>query len=271
MTASRKTIVAFFGITRSLSYTIDAINENVLEPARATGPASVCCHFFSQNTIENNRTAESGALDPNEYRLLEPDRIEFSEPDGFLAEVGFDEIKSFGDHWHDEFRTVRNLLHQLYSLRRVTRLALEEGAETVLFCRPDLDYHDSFLPVLERLGDLTEPVILLPRWQRHKGGFNDRLSVCLGKEAIETYGNRLDDALPFCRELGVELHSERLIRYAVTKHRIRAAPLNIRASRVRSDGRVVNEDFSERSWEMFRNAVRFQRMMTGQSVGTSGN
>jgi len=211
--------------------------------------------------IENSRTSEHGELDPTEYNLLEPDRVELSEPNEFLNDAGFEKIKEFGDHWEDDFKTVSNLLHQLYSLKRVTALAVEEGAGVVVFCRPDLKYHDSFLKDMERAKSVEDPTVLLPRWQRHKGGFNDRFAICIGTEAIAAYGNRLDMAIPFCRELNIELHSERLIRFAMSKSGIRLEKLRVLASRVRSDGRVVDEQFSEHSWKMFRNSLRFGRMM----------
>ena len=261
MPSNSEIVVAFFGITRSLGYTIDSINENVLDAARSCGATSVCCHFFRLIQIKNGRTSESGALDPTEYKLLNPDRVELTEPDVILADIGFDEIKAFGDHWKDGFKTVSNLLHQLYSIKRVTALALEEGAEIVAFCRPDLRYHDSMLDGLRRAQMVKRPTVLLPRWQRHKGGFNDRFAICVGRPAIKAYGNRLDEALQFCRDLDVELHSERLIRYALSKSGVHLEKLNVRASRIRSDGRMVEEDFSERSWKMLRNSIRFQRIM----------
>lgn len=261
MTSELKIAVAFFGITRSLRHTIGSVNEKLLEPARSHRNTVVCCHFFHQKHIDNARTSERGALDTSEYKLLSPDRAEFSEPQKILADIGFEEIKTFGDHWCDDFKTLSNLLHQLYSLKRVTRLVREEGADVVAFCRPDLMYHDSFGPALDRALAVSKPSVFLPRWQRHKGGFNDRFAIASGKEAIEAYGGRLDHALSFCRKLSLELHSERLIRFAMSNSLVSIEKLSVRASRVRNDGRMVDEDFSERSWKMLRNAIRFQRLL----------
>lgn len=256
-----KIALAFFGITRSLSYTIGSIRSNLLDPARECGEVSVCCHFFSQQSIDNPRTGERGELNPHEYALLDPDRLELSEPLAILKDAGFEEIKTYGDHWNDGFKTVSNLLHQLYSLKAVTRLALEENPDVVVYCRPDLEYHDSFLGDLRRATAVRKPTVMLPRWQRHKGGFNDRFAICVGERAAKAYGNRLDCALPFSRELKLELHSERLIRYALMKSDVGVEKLDVRASRVRADGQQVKEDFSENSWKQFRNAVRFRRIM----------
>lgn len=262
MLKTTRIAIAFFGITRSLSYTIESIRDNVLGAARESGDVTVYCHFFQQTMIDNPRTGENQLLDPEEYKLLKPDRIEFSEPMMILNEVGFDEVKTYGDGWHDGFKTVSNLLHQLYSLKVVTQLALVAEPDVIVFCRPDLKYHGSFHDGLERAKEIRKPTVMLPRWQRHKGGVNDRFAICVGASAAKAYGNRLDRALPFCRDLNLELHSERLIRYALEWSGVRVEKLDVRASRVRADGQQVTENFSEHSWKQFRNTVRFRRMMT---------
>ena len=262
--------VAFFGITRSLSYTIGSIRENVLGAARENGDVSVCCHFFRQMTIDNRRTGECGPLNPDEYALLSPDRVEFSEPMAMLQDVGFEQIKAYGDHWNDGFKTVSNLLHQLYSLKAVTRLALETEPDIVVYCRPDLKYHDSLRDGLHRAKEIRKPTVLLPRWQRHKGGFNDRFAICIGAAAAQSYGNRLDRALPFCQDLMQALHSERLIRYALECSGVCVERLDVRASRIRADGQQVVEDFSEKSWKQFRNAIRFRQTLARRSCHGPG-
>lgn len=253
--------VAFFGITRSLSYTIDSIRSNIFASARGYGDVFVCCHFFHQSTINNPRSGEKGLLDPEEYKLLEPDQIEFSKPNTVLEGAGFELIKSFGDHWGDEFKSVSNLLHQLYSLKAATRLALKMKPDIVIFCRPDLLYHDSMRTGIQRALASTQPKVMLPQWQRHQGGYNDRFAICAGDSAIKAYGNRLDQALPFCHELNIKIHSERLTRYALSQSGVRVGKLNVRASRIRSDGGQVAEDFSQHSWKQFRNAARFRQML----------
>ena len=257
----KKIAVAFFGITRSLSYTIDSINRNVLGPARDAADVSVYAHFFDVKTIDNARSGELGKINPDEYKLLEPDWVQFTKPDTILAECGFDEISSFGDHWDDGFKSISNLLHQLYSLKTVTNRLLQDAPDVVVFCRPDLEYHDSMADGLRLATSMEGPLALLPYWQRHKGGLNDRFSICAGEQAISAYGKRLDLALPFCRNMQIELHSERLIRYALAKSDVPIKKLNVRASRVRTDGRMMNEDFTRRAWKTFRNYVRFRRMM----------
>lgn len=257
---SRKKIaIAFFGITRSLHHTISSIECNILEPARRLGEVTTYAHFFDVSKVINARSGESNIIDPEEYRLLKADWVKFSQPKSILEEVQFDDIKVFGDHWGDNFTSAANLVHQLYSLRTVATRLLQDGPDIVIFCRPDLEYHDSFENGLQLAISTTKPLLILPYWQRHKGGLNDRFAICVGEKAATAYGCRLNLALPFCQKLNMEIHSERLVRYSMTKSGVPTRKLDVRASRVRADGRKVDEDFATQSWKMFRNRLKFRR------------
>jgi hypothetical protein len=57
----------------------------------------------------------------------------------------------------------------------------------------------------------------------------------------------------------VKLHWERLLRYSASKLSVPTKKMDVRANRVRADGRMVKQDFSTQSWKMFRNQVRFRQ------------
>ena len=101
-------------------------------------PPKIYAHFFLQKEIDNPRSGEKGILDYEEYRLLPSDWLKLEEPDHCLAQWNFEGLKAWGDSWQDEFRSLRNLIHQLHSLHTVTEAALADGTEVCLFCRPDL-------------------------------------------------------------------------------------------------------------------------------------
>ena len=259
---SRKKIaIAFFGITRSLRHTISSIEQNIFEPAKQIADVTTYAHFFDVANVTNARSGEASAADPEEYKLLNADWVQFSQPNSILKDTDFDEIKKFGDHWNDDFASASNLIHQLYSLKTVTTRVLEDNPDIVIFCRPDLKYHDSFQAGLNQAISASDPSLILPYWQRHKGGLNDRFSICVGEKAVTSYGCRIDLALSFCQKMGLELHSERLLRYSATKLCVPTQKLDVRASRVRAEGHMVEEDFSTQSWKMFRNQIRFRRKM----------
>lgn len=234
--------VCFFGITRSLKHTLPSITRNVLEPAARGGEARIYAHFFDQKRVDNPRSGESGDLDPGEHRLLSPHWLELEPPDAFLESRDFALLKSHGDYWDDGFRSLRNLVHQLHSLDRVTQAVLDDGIEVCLFCRPDLEYHDSLAHVVSRARRDAGPLVQLPYWQSWEG-LNDRFAVATGRTAIAAYGQRIRQALTYCATTSRPLHAERLVEFALREAGVRTRLISPRASRVRVDGRHADEDF----------------------------
>lgn len=241
-------VICFFGITRSLPYTLPSLRDHVLAPAGKLGEVKIYAHFFRENRIVNPRSGEDTPVSADDWQLLDPDWVRLEEPDEFLGQVGAEEIASYGDTWEDNGRSLRNLLHQLRSLDVVSREATANGpADLYIFCRPDLEYHDDFEPVLRgMLGAEAgkNGVVAVPNWQ-HWGGLNDRFAICSGAHAAQVYGGRLHQALEYCRAKQSPLHGENLLRYALQQHGVSVKLVRLRASRVRADGRLKSESFMD--------------------------
>jgi hypothetical protein len=232
--------VVFFGITRSLRFTLDSITRNVIAPARALGTeVGLFGHFYDQNRINNPRSGEVGPLDREEYRLLALDKVERELPGLCFADYPIEELMLNGDFWKNNFRAFRNLVHQLHSLHRATLMAQAYRPDIVVFARPDLCYLNSIAPWLQDLAQDPAPQVLVPDWAQWNG-LNDRLALVRGADAIAAYGHRAKVMLEYCAD-GRMLHSEQLLKHALRDHRTRMIPLY--ASRVRSTGLVVVEDF----------------------------
>ena len=250
----RDVVVCFFGITRALEHTYPSISRNVLAPARSAAEALggrlvVAAHLFEQERIENPRSGESAAAPRGEHRLLAADRLVLERAGGCLAARGHAALAAFGDFWEDGGASLRNLVHQLHSLDRVTDLAFEGGEEPalVIFARPDLEYHDSLAPALEaavrraRAGRPGAPRAWLPAWQAWHGR-NDRFAIC-EPAAARAYGRRIARAGAFCASHG-PLHAERLLGAALREDGVRVARLGARASRMRVGGVRQAENFA---------------------------
>lgn len=245
--ADRKIGICFFGITRSLAYTLPSIEAHVLAPARALGEVRIYAHLFRQDRIENPRTGETGALDPREYELLRADRLELEAPGSCLEKWHFETLKTHGDFWNNGFASLRNLVHQQHSLHRVSSLVLADGdVDICVFVRPDLRYHDSLAEPLRAACRARAGTVFLPRWQPWFG-YNDRFAIAVGAAAIAAYGQRAEAALSYCRDRQAPLHSERMLKYRLVRQGIRVRRIAARASRVRSDGAEFAEDFS---WQL---------------------
>ena len=234
-----KIAICFFGITRSLTYTIDSINEQVIKPAKHIGNVEIFAHFFKQANIDNPRSGEKMSLPTNEHSLLKPDFLQLEEPDFCLEKYDFENLKLFGDFWKDDFYSLRNLIHQLHSLKNVTNIALKSNADIYIFVRPDLKYHNSFNRLLKRASHL-QSFTFIPNWQHWEGGYNDRFAICDQKTA-QKYGNRIDRAGQFCQTFDRPLHSENLLKYSLLTEKIYFT--NLKASRIRADGTQKKEKF----------------------------
>lgn len=225
-----------------MTHTIGSITDNILAPARILGEVRIFAHFFRQATINNPRSGENGALNPDEHALLAPDWLELEAPEHCLEIHRFEEIKAFGDEWQDEFRSLSNLIHQLHSLKRVTEAALKWAPDIYIFVRPDLEYHDSFAPLLTEVSLSGGDSAWYPNWQLC-GGLNDRFLICRGDNVAHAYGARIDVALDFCRKTGNPLRSEKLVAHALKNRGVTVRPMPLRASRVRANGKLHPEKF----------------------------
>jgi hypothetical protein len=248
-----KIIVGFFGIPRSLSYSIESIVENIFEPIRSLGSLVVVCHFFDQKEINNPRSGEFGKLRTDEINLLTPDFLQMEAPNYCLNRWAFDEISTYGDSWGDDFLSLRNLIHQLHSLNELTLMIETMSPDVVLFCRPDLIYHNSFGPVLKQMINSKFNGVYIPFWQWN-GGLNDRFALC-GGESYRVYGKRIELALRYVEQRRKPLHSESLLHFALFSAGIKLKPTLLTASRVRSNGLILKESFSPVSSTMAWSAV----------------
>jgi hypothetical protein len=253
-----KIAVCFFGITRSLSYTISSIESNLLAPCKRIGETENLCHFFRLSVIDNPRSGEKGVLAPDEQALLAPSWLHLEQPEKFLSESPLQQIFDYGDAWGDDFKSLNNLLHQLHSIKMVTQAALAADFDCVVFARPDLLYHDSIRRPLGRvLRSKHNTEVCLPDWQHWEGGYNDRFAICKGKQAIQAYGNRIDMALDYCRNCGAPLHAENLLKHALRSNEIPVSLMTVKASRVRFDGTLKNEIFWPNCGKLGRIRRRF--------------
>jgi hypothetical protein len=236
-----KVAVVFFGITRALRLTLPAITDHLIAPARAIArEVRLFGHFFQQTEISNQRSGETGELDPEEYKLLALNAVELEAPGGCLDLYPMAEMQARGDIWGDDFASFRNLVHQLHSLKRATLLAEAFEPDIVIFARPDLLYHDSMAEHLDFLARAHRQFVLVPDWSQWFG-LNDRFALAKGAEGIAAYGKRADRMGEYCAR-GKRLHSERFLKYALDGQRVRQ--VHLRASRVRSNGLQVLEDFT---------------------------
>lgn len=240
-----KIAVCFFGLSRSLATTHESIARNVVEPCRRHGETVTLAHLYHQSHVQSVRSGENAALDPDDYRLLDLDAValRFTVP-SHLAGI-LEAMKPYGDAWDNGFSSLSNLIRQLYSLSAAFKMAQLHDPDIVLFCRPDLIYHDSLEPVVQALVAEKGDMVALPDWHHWKGGYNDRFALCRGMTAARAYAERLHLVHDYVAAKRKALHSERLLRFALDRAKIPTTIFRQRASRVRAGGLLVEEKFSK--------------------------
>lgn len=255
--------IVFFGITRSLTYTYDSINRNIIDPAKRHGDVTVFGHFYDQQRVVNPRSGEDGFYDVEEYKKIAFDWLKLEKPQDFLQTEGnsnlFSRAKSYGDAWSDDFNSLKNLFHQLWSLKSATQVALEAHPDALfIFCRPDLMYWNGFDSTIASAMRANASTSYIPFWQWH-GGVNDRFSICRGVSAARAYGLRFDFIEKYFDELQLALHSERLLRFSLIKNKVAIKPTLLRASRVRVNGEAKEENFNP--WHELRSRSFYKSLL----------
>lgn len=237
--------IGFFGLTRSLRHTAVAIRTGIYEPLHKSGFITRrAAHFNLPETITNPRSGEFAVVpDRSESALLELDLC-WVEPQKHGSIAGeFDTARALPDAFGDQYRSLANLCQQLHSLRRLWSLLelLEvRDSDLVLLLRADLLYLDMLDPVLHLTPLLDGDVdIIVPGWQSW-GGLNDRFAFCNGR-AARIYATRFCLFTEACSTLG-DMHAERFLRSIVERHGLRIALTDLRAVRVRANGKIAAND-----------------------------
>jgi len=236
-----KIAIGFFGITRSLKWTLTSIKKNIVQPAQQLGDVRIFAHLYYQTHIVNPRSGENDSLDPEEYRLLDCDEVNLEQPGRCLNEARYNWILSHGDAFHDEGKSLANLIHQLHSLQQVGRMIDKWEPDVVIMARPDLMYHDSLYNEIKKQLNRHKSCISIPNWQWF-GGVNDRFAIG-SRESCRAYTNRLDFIQAYIKKTGGPLPAERFLRYCLNEHGIMPRPMRTRASRIRANGTAVEENF----------------------------
>ena len=204
-----KIAVAFYGIPRCTSISGPSIETHLLEPMRAWADVSVVHHLWRIDEVRSARSGENVMLGKDAYTYFDQFGGVVEPPQAFETSSLFEAWKAHGDAFNDNFGSLRNLMHQLQSLRRVTDLIEKMDPDVVVFARPDLQYHDDIPRSACRLVAHLPRTCVVPIWNWW-AGFNDRFAIC-GRSAFKAYGHRLDRALDFAREANSPIHSERLL------------------------------------------------------------
>lgn len=236
-----KIFIGFFGLPRCSAVTVPSIERHILAPCERLGELQIGYHLYHQQRVDNPRSGEQGALPDANYDWFRQ-HLGIIEPASMApVQAVHDGLMPYGDPFEDGFRSYRNLLMQLHSLRQISGQAHAADADVVLYLRPDLCYHDPLEPGVVKACARDARKVFVPDWQ-WGFGINDRFGIC-GRQASQAYGQRLNMASHYCNTKQAPLHSESLLQHVLRSSDLRLRTTRMRASRVRIAGEVKDENF----------------------------
>tara|TARA_A100001015_G_scaffold310292_1_gene411407 strand:+ start:1208 stop:2218 length:1011 start_codon:yes stop_codon:yes gene_type:complete len=123
-----KIAILFWGLTRSLKYTINSINKNIFDILKKNNiDYDIYLHTYKVNKLyTNNRSKEKNVkLDFNEYKLLNPKYFIYDDLDEIKNKLNFKLYRTHDDPWPEEqnnYKTLDNFILALYSKLQITNL-----------------------------------------------------------------------------------------------------------------------------------------------------
>lgn len=180
----KKVAICFWGLTRSLKYTIESIREKIFKPLLEVGILfDVFMHTFTfkGNYINIFSKESCENLDFEEYKLLNPNYFMSEDQDEVKNGINFEEYHSQPDpfSWANPdhpYSTFDNFIIASYSKMKVTRMMLEtnNNYDAVLFIRPDVKFHTSL--DINWILDVTDTLVHTPAFGQYEG-YNDRAFI----------------------------------------------------------------------------------------------
>ena len=265
MIEKKKISICFFGITRDLDKTFPSIARNIIYPATKYADVKVFCHFYDLKEVDNIRSQEKHKITNKNWYLFKAHKLVSEKPNDIFKYYSLNNIRKFGDEYNDNYKSIKNLIHQLFSLNKVYELSKSNFADLTIFVRPDLYYWDSFEKNIQILINISKDYIAIPNWQFHKG-LNDRFAICTSDYASSIYSNRIKEIDNYLIHNKRPLNAECLLFYAVSKSKSKTLLLDIKASRVRANGKIVSENFNMKKSDYIKIFIANQKNILFRKV-----
>jgi len=237
-----KIAFAFFGITRSLKYTIQSIQKNIFAVIKAAGAEyDIFMHTYRLSSYENRRTGEKlETINNEEYKLLEPNYLEIHDQDELKKTIQITDYRAKPDPWGTNYNSVDNFILGQFSKSRLTTMIQTSKNEYdyVIFIRPDCRYTQPL--DIKFLGQANDTTICIPKFHMfgpHK--FNDRFCIATMR-TYSTYGGVFDKLLQISRRQS--LHSETVLAELMHENKINIIHIPFLFQRIRCDGSTPDLD-----------------------------
>ena len=187
-----KIAIGFFGITRSLKYTINYIKENIFNIFKLNNiEYDIFIHTYFLTNYKNIRTKENindEKIDNKEYKLLNADYIEIDNQEEIKKKLNLKLYRTYRDPWNTNYNSVDNFILGNYSKFKLTNMIENTNInyDYILYIRPDCFYYNKFN--IKYLNKVNNNTIVIPNIHCHgRYNINDRFAIT-NKKTYKIYG-----------------------------------------------------------------------------------
>lgn len=243
-----KVAFAFWGLSRSLKYTLSSIEQNIFRLCKSRGiEYKIFMHVLTLDELYSNpRNNEYGIrLDPTEYKLLKPDFCIVEDQKVVISKLNVFKYRRHPDPWNTRYKSVDNFICAMYSKNKVTELIDQSDYDMdyVVFLRPDAKFLNAL--TMNDLLNVNNETIGLPNFALYNG-VNDRFCIAT-KTNYKIYG-MFFKAMYFYSCL-YPLHSETFHAWCIHQNRLRIFHIGIKFSLVRANGfEFVDHEKKKARW-----------------------
>jgi len=238
--------LAFFGITRSLKYTIKYIKLNILDILlRNDIDYDIFIHTYKLNTYKNIRTNEFiNNIDNEEYKLLNAKYVQIDDQDEIKEKINLPLYRTNADPWETNYNSVDNFILAQYSKSQLVNMIEKTNIEYdyIIFLRPDVLYINKF--DINFFKKTTDNSICIPNFHLYNLKndyikFNDRFCIT-NMKTYKLYGDIYKYLLDISKI--EELHSETILCKLMINYNLNIIYLDFLFLRVRFNGIITEED-----------------------------
>ena len=233
-----KVAFAFFGITRSLTYTIASIKKNLFGGFEEY---DIFVHTYKLSSYSNVRAKETMVeVNNEEVYLLGPDYLLIDDQEEIKTRINITSFRTKGDPWQTGFNTLDNFILAQYSKLQLTSMIekSKKKYDYIFFVRPDCLYPKAF--DLQFLRTVNNDTIVIPNFCLFGPyNFNDRFCIA-NMHTYKLYGCVFNYLLDMSKTQ--ELHSETVLgKIMVDEHNLRISRVGFHFCRVRCHGEILDK------------------------------
>ena len=230
--------LGFWGITRSLKYTIQSIKQHIIEPMQKQNiEIIIYMHTYSvKSTYNNIRTNELHIqLDNDEYKLLNPHYIQIDDQDEIKKQINIHQYRTHPDPWNTNYNSVDNFICAMYSKQQLVNMIMTSNHkfDYVMFLRPDVLYKNPINTAL--FNHVRNHTICVPNFALYYQ-FNDRFAIT-NMITYKIYGAIFNDLLEYSKHCS--LHSEQCQSRILQRTPMRLVYIPVFFNRVRFNGNEI--------------------------------